>query len=389
MMNIANIRDCYGCGVCVKACPKQIITLELNKNGFYQPHIELTEQCIKCSVCVQVCDFISDEKTDSPKVMSYAAWSMNDDIRKNSSSGGIAFEIGRQMLQHGYKICGVRYNYAKQIPEHYIARSEEELKASFGSKYLQSNTVDGFAEIDIRDKHVVIGTPCQIASFRRYIRRANVESNFILIDFFCHGVPSMHLWHKYLQMIGEIGSLTDIKWRSKQRGWHDSWAMDYTYTTFKGTLRGFSAFSDGDLFYKLFLKDICLGSACYKQCKYKLHQSAADLRVGDLWGSRYQHDEQGVSALTSFTVKGQNVIETLKDCHISEVSFETVTEGQMRENARQPSNYERLMSQLRNPKISLKQIERYVNRREQLARIRKHACHPKLTIQKLIKHMTK
>ena len=28
---------------------------------------------------------------------------------------------------------------------------------------------------------------------------------------------------------------------------------------------------------------MCLGSACYKQCKYKLDNSAADLRVGDLW----------------------------------------------------------------------------------------------------------
>lgn len=387
MINIADIHDCFGCGVCVKACPKQIIALQLNKNGFYEPYIESTDQCIKCSVCIQVCDFISNDEIGDHKLTSYAAWSLDDGIRKNSSSGGIAFEIGRQMLQRGYKICGVRYNYEKQIPEHYIARNEEELKASAGSKYLQSDTIGGFAEIDIHDKHVVIGTPCQIASFRRYIRRFKVESNFILIDFFCHGVPSMHLWRKYVQTISEKGNLTDIKWRSKQRGWHDSWAMDYVYTTSNGMAKGFSALSDGDLFYKIFLKDICLGSACYKQCKYKLRHSAADLRVGDLWGSRYQYNEQGISALITFTERGG--VEALQGCHISEIPFEVAAEGQMRENARQPGNYERIMSLLRNPKISLKQIERHIHRREQFTRIKKHACHPITTMRKLIKRMTK
>lgn len=47
MINIADIHDCFGCGVCAKACPKQIIALNLNKNGFYEPRIESTDQCIK------------------------------------------------------------------------------------------------------------------------------------------------------------------------------------------------------------------------------------------------------------------------------------------------------------------------------------------------------
>ena len=134
---------------------------------------------------------------------------------------------------------------------------------------------------------------------------------------------------------------------------------------------------------------MCLGSACYKQCKYKLDNSAADLRVGDLWGSRYQDNEQGVSALIPFTERGQNIVEILQGCHISEISFETAAEGQMRENARQPGNYDHIMSLLRNPKISLRQIERYVTRREQLTRIVNHARHPAATMRKLIKRIAK
>ena len=102
MINIADIHDCFGCGVCAKACPKQIIALKLNKNGFYEPRIESADQCIKCSICVEVCAFAADSQVIDLKPTSYAAWSLNDDIRKNSSSGGIAFEIGRQMLRSKY-----------------------------------------------------------------------------------------------------------------------------------------------------------------------------------------------------------------------------------------------------------------------------------------------
>ena len=93
MINIADIHDCFGCGVCAKACPKQIIALKLNKNGFYEPRIESADQCIKCSICVEVCAFAADSQVIDLKPTSYAAWSLNDDIRKNSSSGGIALQI--------------------------------------------------------------------------------------------------------------------------------------------------------------------------------------------------------------------------------------------------------------------------------------------------------
>ena len=42
--------------------------------------------------------------------------------------------------------------------------------------------------------------------------------------------------------------------------------------------------SEGDLFYKFFLGNMCLGRACYKDCKFKYLNSAADIRIGDLWG---------------------------------------------------------------------------------------------------------
>lgn len=37
-MNISNIHDCYGCGVCAVVCSQKIIEISLNSDGFYEPY---------------------------------------------------------------------------------------------------------------------------------------------------------------------------------------------------------------------------------------------------------------------------------------------------------------------------------------------------------------
>ena len=59
--NISDIHNCYGCGVCTKACPVHIIVLHLNKEGFYEPFIAEEDKCIHCGLCRDVCAYIKDE----------------------------------------------------------------------------------------------------------------------------------------------------------------------------------------------------------------------------------------------------------------------------------------------------------------------------------------
>ena len=47
-------KRCVGCGACRNICPTGAISLELNKEGFYQPNLS-TEKCIQCSLCDKVC----------------------------------------------------------------------------------------------------------------------------------------------------------------------------------------------------------------------------------------------------------------------------------------------------------------------------------------------
>ena len=86
------------------------------------------------------------------------------------------------------------------------------------------------------------------------------------------------------------------------------------------------------MFLNLFLGDYCCNPACAKNCKYKYDQSSADIRIGDLWGDTYKDNSKGVSALISFTQKGKEVVDSLKDVTLVEQPFEVVAEGQMKRN---------------------------------------------------------
>ncbi|OUP20666.1 4Fe-4S ferredoxin [Parabacteroides distasonis] len=328
MRNINEIKDCYGCGVCAMVCGKKIIGIGLNKEGFYEPRVVDPDRCVGCGLCLDVCSFLQEEPSlRRTEIHSYAAWSKDTVIRRKCSSGGVGFELGRTLIEEDYKVCGVRYDAERARAEHYIATTVKELIPSIGSKYIQSYTVDGFKAINRKEKYLVTGTPCQIDSFRRYIRKFNVEDNFVLMDFFCHGVPSMHLWQKYLQEVEKLtGNVTYVSWRNKLTAWHDSYDL---------LIRGEKSFynsrlSQGDRFYRFFLSDACLGKACYERCKYKYDRSAADIRIGDLWGNTYKSNEDGVSAAVAFTEKGNKILCSC-GCELIEHPFNVVAEGQMKE----------------------------------------------------------
>lgn len=333
MRNINEIKDCYGCGVCATVCGKKIIGIGLNKEGFYEPRVIDPDRCVGCGLCLDVCSFLQEEPSlRRTEIHSYAAWSKDTVIRRKCSSGGVGFELGRTLIEEDYKVCGVRYDAERARAEHYIATTVKELIPSIGSKYIQSYTVDGFKAINRKEKYLVTGTPCQIDSFRRYIRKFNVEDNFVLTDFFCHGVPSMHLWQKYLQEVEKLtGNVTYVSWRNKLTAWHDSYDL---------LIRGEKSFynsrlSQGDRFYRFFLSDACLGKACYERCKYKYDRSAADIRIGDLWGNTYKSNEDGVSAAVAFTEKGNKILCSC-GCELIEHPFNVVAEGQMKECPRRP-----------------------------------------------------
>lgn len=401
-MNIINNHDCFGCGVCAIVCPKCIIKIELNKDGFYEPRIEDVSQCSDCGLCVDVCSWSHDDLAlKEHHIKSWAAWSNDPNVRMMCSSGGVGFEVGKVAISKGYKVCGVKYNVDSERAEHYVAVSEAELLASVGSKYIQSYTVDGFLAIDKKGKYLVTGTPCQIDSFRRYIQKFHCENNFVLLDFFCHGVPSMFVWQKYLEEVkNKIGRISSVSWRNKTIssndgqfilpedrvvetvGWHNSYNIRIEGESEK---KFYSMRSEGDNFYRLFLSNTCLGKACYEKCRFKYNKSSADIRIGDLWGNTYQNNEDGVSAAISFTVKGEELLKQ-SNCYFVEHPFEVVAEGQMKKMPVKTHIYFNVIRRIRHGAM-INEICQILDMHEKYNRLISRIKHPFRSMRNMLKRL--
>ena len=365
------LSDCYGCGVCAAACPQKIISIRQNSKGFYEPFINDLKECTNCGLCLSVCSYAHEElAADYKPISSYAAWSNDEATRKKCSSGGVGLELAKACIKLGYKVIGAKYEFLGERVIHYVAESEAAVLDTIGSKYIQSYTVDAFSSINRKAKYLVTGTPCQIDSFCRYIKKMRCEDNFILMDFFCHGVPSMNLWKKYCREIEKItGEITEVSWRNKTYGWHDSWDMNIHgkkreelidwhdgYNLLIRERKTFisSRWSQGDLFFKMFLSNSCLGKACYERCKFKGCGSSADIRIGDFWGNTYKDDDKGVSSVVAFTDRGMSILKET-NCHLVKHPYEVVSEGQLSAHIKEPHT-RKLVCWLLTTKLPLKWI---------------------------------
>lgn len=345
--------DCSGCGACTLVCPTGCMTITKNEKGFLNVSKD-SSRCIHCNLCHKVCPL---EQYNYPS-LDEAAYSHNDEIRRTTSSGGLGFCIARRAIQNGYSVCGVVYDYKNHCAKHRIFHSMEELELLKGSKYLQSNNAEAFAEIitalktDENIRFIVFGTPCQIAGLNRVLEHYKFRNRVILIDIFCHGVPSDLLWKKYLAWLNkkrhiESDKINSILFRDKAYSWHTYYihisSMDREYVNKK----------EKDPFLKLFTMGVVNQECCFT-CKYRNH-SAADLRLGDYWGEKYKNTEDGVSMLLIGTDSGKGFVEKLEDVWIDEQPISDRM-SQQHSDFKIPQFYTKSFEMLKDEKTRIKAV---------------------------------
>lgn len=320
--------SCYGCGVCATACPKKAITITLSIEGFWVPVIDM-DICINCGICDKVCAYLDDDYSASNDkllaVKAYAVVNKNEMIHKVSTSGGAGYAIATYLHQLGYTLVGVKYDNSKNIACHFATRDLEEFKQTMNSKYIPSYTVGGFSDLMKGGRYAVFGTPCQIDSLRRWAKISRKVHNFIFVDLFCHGVPSYLQWKAYLYYHLQEGEwLINPLFRDKRNGWHI-----YTMSLRTNKRIISNSIKKNDLFHNIFLGNYSLNKPCY-HCVYRGHNSSADLRMGDLWGGKYSHNEKGVTGVLALTEKGEEIMKSIHQlCHVESEKESVVVEGQL------------------------------------------------------------
>lgn len=319
---------CTSCSACFAICPKNAIEFRLSENGFYRPFIKET-LCVNCGLCKTVCakyddDILEDDYTDYSCI---AVKSSNKEILKKSSSGGACYEIAKSLLNDGYSIIGVSYDYKKKEAIGVSFDNIEEFEKIRGSKYFQAD-ISEILRSALRSgkRYAIFATPCQIYGVRKAIKKMNIENNFVLIDIFCHGTPTVLLWQKYIDYIKKsfkAKKIEKISFRSKAKGWH-RFCTTFFYDGKEKTSKIIN-----DEFYTLFFGKDLFNNACY-DCKFRSTLRYTDVRMGDFWGSRYDTDTKGVSAVVASTEKGKSILKEVDPLAIlkTDLSFKEVVAAQ-------------------------------------------------------------
>lgn len=345
MINIKSKEDCCGCSACAQRCPKQCIKMLEDEEGFLYPKVDETK-CINCHLCEKVCSVANQAESRMP-IDSYAAYNMDDGVRKDSSSGGIFTLLAEKVIAEGGVVFGATWNEKWQVV-HTYTETKEGIAQFRGSKYIQSIIGETYkqAEFFLKSGRKVLysGTPCQIAGLRLFLRKE--YENLLTVDFICHGVPSPGVFRWYIQeeinnyaarkgrkntvsflpihsipkgdvLMPEGLSINGIRFRDKCSGWKKySFALLLAEASADGKQNSVSLSYtlEQNSFLKGFLNDLYLRPSCHK-CPAKSLKSGSDITIADYWGYKDTPNiidtDEGISAVLINTVKGQAEFDML------------------------------------------------------------------------------
>lgn len=340
MIRITDKKDCCGCHACASVCARHSITMQEDNEGFLYPVVD-TSTCTDCGLCEKVCPVINKDAPRKPLKV-YAAKNRDEEIRRQSSSGGIFTPLAEAVIREGGVVFGAKFDKDWDVI-HAWTDTIEGIADFRGSKYVQSTIGDTYREVRefLKQGRKVLfsGTPCQIAGLRKFLRKE--YDNLLTVDVVCHGVPSPLVWRKYLEetrknlraerdagkntvysSLKDLPVITGISFRDKTHGWKKfGFRLRYAASKAAGNSVSISAkdkdrtllqpFPD-NVFMKGFLKNLYLRPSCYS-CAARSGKSGSDISIADFWGVQNYYpefdDDRGIGLVLVNTDKGRKAYE--------------------------------------------------------------------------------
>lgn len=317
MIEIKNKVDCCGCNACGDICPTNAITFKNDIEGFWYPEVN-TDKCINCHLCEKTCPMLhkadSVIRFDVPKV--YAAYSKDEEIRIDSTSGGIFSVLGQNQYNKGSYVGGAVYNEDHTVSQ-IINNEPSSLGKLRSSKYLQSNATNVYKKIKkllSEQKRVLFcGTPCQIQALYRFLGNRDYD-NLVTIDFICRGVNSPKVFLSYMKMLEtQFGAKANrIKFKAKEWGWH-RFSMRVNFENGKEYCKD----RYHDLFFIGYLQSGNFARPSCYDCPFKGFPQKSDITLADFWGIENidptMDQDKGTSLVMVNSKKGEQLFNEIKN----------------------------------------------------------------------------
>ena len=307
---------CCGCTLCTAVCPQNCIQMKWDPEGFAYPYVK-EAACTGCGLCLRVCQG-KKRKQDPTLYDTYIGFHTHENIRAESSSGGLFYALANATLQKGGCVYGAGYAEDFSV-NHQRATTVAELKQLMTSKYVQSDLQDTLLSVrqDLDNGHPVLfsGTPCQVAAVRFWTGTHPRRDKLLLVDFVCHGVPSPGVWNSYLRYLEHrhAGNIQKVSFRDKSKGWHDF--------HFRAEFQNSVLLESHELnaYMGSFLSNTNLRPSCY-DCPFKNAHYFSDLTLADAWKIEKEYpqwaDNKGTSLVVVRTDKGRGMLDQVGDVFV-------------------------------------------------------------------------
>lgn len=277
MIEIIEKSLCCGCAACYNICSQGAIKMVSDFEGFLYPKIN--DSCIDCGMCKKVCPVLNVKPEIKNNQYGYVIQNKNEDILRESTSGGAFTAIAEYVLEKGGIVFGAAFN-ENFIVRHTSVDKKEDLIKFRNSKYVQSEIGNSFSEVkrelDLGRLVCFSGTPCQIEGLICFLNKK--YDNLITIDVVCRAVPSPLILKKYIELKKETvkDEIYNIKFRDKIYGYKYS-ALSIFNKDNKNIYRNGI---DTDEFLRAFFSNICDRPSCYN-CVFKKRYRISDFTLWD------------------------------------------------------------------------------------------------------------
>ena len=330
--------NCFGCGACKNICPVNAIIMKEDEKGFEYPVVD-KNKCINCGACIKICPYHNRFNEEKSKKSFYALKIKDENIRKNSTSGGAFYGIASEIINNKGVVYGAVYDKDLNVVHDRITKIDD-IEKMMGSKYVQSRIVDIFDKIkkDLESGKKVLftGTPCQIAAIKRFLKKD--YSNLLLCDIICHGVPSPKTFKDHISYVENNRKkiIQNYKFRTKEKGWHSTNHLEKIIFA-DGTDDSSSILSQS--FKYFFYSCKTFRDSCFECPFSNVDCRLSDFTIGDFWGIEKNYpefdDDFGVSLCIIHTKKGKDMFNIIKDKYYF---IETDRDKSLQENLIKPTN---------------------------------------------------
>lgn len=340
---VVNDGLCTGCGTCVGVCPTRAIKMYVS-NGVYLPKIE-EKKCSCCGICVASCpgysvDFsglnsaVFGKQSDNMLVGNflrcYVGHSNDENIRYNSSSGGLATQILMFALEKriidGALVVRMRKNDPLE-PEPFIARTKEDVISASKSKYCPVAANEALQQILAEDgRFAVVGLPCHIHGIRKAEETIKkLKERIVLhIGLMCSHTVSFDGTEFLLKKLG-IKKEHVAKLDYRGEGWPGSMLVQVK----NGSNLTIPYVGGWNAYLPVFSCLFFTPMRCI-MCSDETNE-LADISLGDPWLPELKHEKSGQSIIITRTRIAEDIINLMssaKAISIKRVDWEKVKQSQ-------------------------------------------------------------